>query len=455
MTNEITQHEVSHTSKANTWGFVLLLVHLPVLCGLAAINNASLPLTAAVMIVLLLGPAAILFHDRSSQLGGIAIAIAAMGVAALAIYLCNGLIEAHFEIFVFIALLMVFGRVAPPLVAGITIALHHVIFWLWLPTGIFNYKASFCIVLVHAFFVVIEVIPACWISAQLGRSIRAQGIVMQHLSGAARQITDSASQVSEVSQGLAKGASEQSAFIEETSAAATQINAMSERNQQNSVVMATMVSQAAIRFEGTDLSLSSMVEAMKDINASSEQVSRIVKIIEQIAFQTNILALNAAVEAARAGEAGMGFAVVADEVRSLAQRSSQAAKDTASLIENSIAKSFAGAALVNEVAAEIRSITTESSRMRGIVDEINLGSQEQSKGIAQVSKSIQQMEQITQSNAAAVQQTAAALEELKAQASLISDIVDGLAELTRDRDESLADLVPAIASGRQPGFSLK
>lgn len=443
MNEESTQHELSYAERANTLGFLFLLAHLPLLCGVALFNHVSVPLTAGVMILLLAGPAVVLLHNRASQLGGIVLAVTAMGVAGLGIYACNGMIEAHFEIFVLIALLTVFGRVAPPLVAGITIALHHVIFWLWLPTGIFNYAASFSIVLLHAFFVVVEVLAACWIAWQLGRAVRAQGIVMQHLSGAAQQIETSAIQVSAVTHSLAKGASEQAASIEETSAATTQINAMSLRNQESSIAMAAMVSEAALRFSETSASLDGMVQAMADINGSSEQVARIVKIIEQIAFQTNILALNAAVEAARAGEAGMGFAVVADEVRSLAQRSSQAARDTASLIEDSISKSSSGASLVNRVAAEIRSITVNSSRMKVMVDEINLGSQEQSKGIDQVSRSIQQMEQVTQNNAASVEETAAALEELTTQAALISDIVDELARLSGERAST-----PSPSSGR-------
>ncbi len=168
---------------------------------------------------------------------------------------------------------------------------------------------------------------------------------------------------------------------------------------------------------------------MDGINASSEQIAKIIKVIDQIAFQTNILALNAAVEAARAGEAGAGFAVVADEVRNLAQRSAQAAKDTASLIEDSIAKSQAGKLQVDQVATAIRTITAEASKMKVLVDEINLGSHEQSKGIGQISNSIHQMEKVTQSNAAAAEQTASAAQQLLAQSNSVKEVVDQLTSM--------------------------
>ena len=138
--------------------------------------------------------------------------------------------------------------------------------------------------------------------------------------------------------------------------------------------------------------------------------------IDEIAFQTNILALNAAVEAARAGEAGMGFAVVADEVRNLAQRCAQAARDTASLIEESIQRSGEGSARLDLVTEAIRAVTGSTVQVKGLIEEVSLGAREQNRGIELISASVREIEQVTQAAAASTEESAAAGEELTAQA---------------------------------------
>jgi methyl-accepting chemotaxis protein len=243
------------------------------------------------------------------------------------------------------------------------------------------------------------------------------------LSEGAGQTASAASEVSSSSQSLARGSSQQAASLEETSAASEQINAMARKNTENSRVAAELVAQSGVKFSRTNQSLEHTVTAMGEINTQSGKISKIIKVIDEIAFQTNILALNAAVEAARAGEAGMGFAVVADEVRNLAQRCAQAARDTASLIEESIAKSNDGKIKVDEVATLIRQITADSEQVKTLVDEVSLGSEEQSRGIEQISKSIVQMEHVTQATAASAEESAAAAEQLTAQSEALRNIV--------------------------------
>jgi methyl-accepting chemotaxis protein/methyl-accepting chemotaxis protein-1 (serine sensor receptor) len=222
---------------------------------------------------------------------------------------------------------------------------------------------------------------------------------------------------------------------------------MAQRNTENSHSTADLVTRSQDGFARTNQSLTEMVDAMDGINASSQKISKIIKVIDEIAFQTNILALNAAVEAARAGEAGMGFAVVADEVRNLAQRCAQAAKDTADLIEESIQRANGGKIKVDEVAVAIRAITEESSKVKVLVDEINLGSIEQSRGIEQITRSITQMENVTHSNAANAEESAAAAEELNAQAESMREIVRSLKNMVDGESPSIAiSSSPALCS---------
>jgi methyl-accepting chemotaxis protein/methyl-accepting chemotaxis protein-1 (serine sensor receptor) len=192
---------------------------------------------------------------------------------------------------------------------------------------------------------------------------------------------------------------------------------------------ADAVANSGQKFEQTNRLLEQTVVAMSEIHSQSGKISKIINAIDEIAFQTNILALNAAVEAARAGEAGMGFAVVADEVRNLAQRSAQAARDTATLIEESIAKSHEGKSKVDQVATAIRGIIGEAAKVKSLVDEMSAGSSQQGQGMEQIARAITQMEQVTQQTAANAQQGAAAAAELTAQSASLKDIMDRLTDL--------------------------
>ena len=179
--------------------------------------------------------------------------------------------------------------------------------------------------------------------------------------------------------------------------------------------------------------MAEMTTAMNAIKASSDDIAKIIKTIDEIAFQTNILALNAAVEAARAGEAGMGFAVVADEVRSLAQRCAQAAKETATKIEDAVQKSAHGAEISAKVAKSLEEIVTKARQVDEMAGEVASASREQTQGIEQVNTAVAQMDKVTQSNAATAEESASAAEELNAQADALKDAVAELLQMVDGR----------------------
>jgi methyl-accepting chemotaxis protein len=258
---------------------------------------------------------------------------------------------------------------------------------------------------------------------------RALRQVAATLSDASAQVTAASGEVSGSSQSLAEGASEQAASLEETSASLEEISSMTKRNADSAENARTIAGETSRATEAGTGQMKAMVTAMNDIKASSDNIAKIIKTIDEIAFQTNILALNAAVEAARAGEAGAGFAVVADEVRALAQRAAQAAKETADKIEDSIAKSSHGVEISGKVAAGLQQITDKTRQVNDLVVEIATASKEQSQGLGQIGTAVAQMDKVTQSNAANAEETAAASEELNAQALTLLDTVGDLLKL--------------------------
>jgi methyl-accepting chemotaxis protein len=266
------------------------------------------------------------------------------------------------------------------------------------------------------------------------------------LTSGGEQVTAASGQISSTSQTLSQGASEQAASIEEVSASMEEMTAMTKRNADNSAQATSMMAENAKQVEHSNAALADMVVSMNSIKVSSEKVAKINKTIDEIAFQTNILALNAAVEAARAGEAGMGFAVVADEVRNLAQRSAVAAKDTAALIEESIANANQGCQKLELVSAAIRGITESTGTVKSLLDEVNESSKQQGQGIQQVSTAISQVSTVTQSAAASAEESAAASEELNAQSQTVRDLVNALAVVVEGG--SPAELVRVRSSGK-------
>lgn len=243
------------------------------------------------------------------------------------------------------------------------------------------------------------------------------------INESSEQVSSGSGQVSSGAQALSQGATEQASAVEELSATIAEISEQIKQNADNAQTAKQQSERAGTEVEDSNRRMTEMISAMNDISMKSGEISKIIKTIEDIAFQTNILALNAAVEAARAGAAGKGFAVVADEVRNLAGKSAEAAKSTTKLIEETVTAVDNGTQIAGDTAQAMLGVVDVTREVTGLVNQIADASNTQAGSIAQITVGVDQISSVVQTNSATAEESAAASEELSGQAQMLKDLV--------------------------------
>ena len=271
------------------------------------------------------------------------------------------------------------------------------------------------------------------VKTSLNETVEALNRSFFRIRSVAEQVSAGAHQIAAAGETLSQGSTEQASSIEEITASMTQMAAQTKDNAVNANQANELATSAKEQAAEGNSQMQGMVKAMAEINESSTNISKIIKVIDEIAFQTNILALNAAVEAARAGQHGKGFAVVAEEVRNLAARSANAAKETTAMIEGSIKKTDIGTKIANDTAQALDGIVRSVTQVAALVGDIAAASSEQATAITQINQAINQVSQVVQTNSATAEESAAASEELASQAALLKEEVNHFKLVQTDR----------------------
>ncbi|AUN99407.1 hypothetical protein DOM21_03920 [Bacteriovorax stolpii] len=465
------QTEKDYLKKVNFWMLLLCLAHIPFIAGIAAYFDTGILSALIVGSLIASGPLAMYFIQKDSKVLSILLGIASMSFSALLIHHARGMIEMHFHIFTFIAMLIVFANPWVILAAAATIAVHHVSFYFLFPASVFNYQASFGIVVVHALFVVAETIPAIITARSFSKYIIAQGSIVKQLEELSDDILSSANSAANNSATLSSNSKEQTKALEVTVLAVDEIIQTIQKSSEDAVKSQSVSQSSKTSADIGQDSMLKMISSIKDIencNAQmnsqfedfNHQLTEIVdiigeigdktKVINEIVFQTKLLSFNASVEAARAGEHGKGFAVVAEEIGNLATMSGKSSQEINQLLMTSTNKveSIAseskikiqqisqvtkekiqsGNLTANECHEALTAITKNIDEAIALMKNIHLSSGQQSKNANEISKAMKNFGDLTSINTQTATYSEDSSQKLKEQAEGIKEVVESLSK---------------------------
>jgi len=416
--------EVKYTSSVNKWMNIVLALHLPIMLMTSVYFQTGMVFALVMSLLIMSGPILLYVFNPGSQLTSISLGVAFMAMSGLLIHLSQGMIEMHFHIFAMLAIMIVFANQYVILTAAATIAVHHVLFWMLIPKSVFNYQASFGIVLLHAAFVIFETIPAMFIAHKFRKIIINQGTIVNKLAVLTGDLNITAKQASEVAQDLSSGNEKQSSSLKSAADSLSEITKIIEVNSGHAKMAEKLSMDSNQSVVEGESNMTHLIKVMNDITSSSKKIAEIINVIDDIAFQTNLLALNAAVEAARAGESGRGFAVVADAVRTLAQRSSSAAKDIATLINQSVDQIQNGQMMADKSEESLNKILKSVEKVVHLNKEISSASAEQSNRIKAIKENVVSLDQSTQKSVQISSSSAKSAQRILQQADDLQELVE-------------------------------
>lgn len=423
------QIELEYTGRMNRYFLALLTAHIPVSVAMALWFGSGWLSALLMGLIIVAGPAVLHAGWKGQTVTSIAMGTGLMMMGALLVHLSRGMIEMHFHFFVSLALLIVMGRPVVLLASAGTIAVHHLLFWAVMPASLFNYQAGLGIVVVHAVFVVLQVVPSCYIAqtlrqfvtsvtatvATLRTTVKSVSVVAQDGVETSSHVRGQVAAVDEIARQL-------DGFVTAAVATSREATAAKER--------ASEARDAATEGSRQMVAVGETIEAMR---RSSSEITEILTVINSVAFQTNILALNAAVEAARAGEAGAGFAVVADEVRNLSKLVTDAARETATKIEESIERGENGVRTVARAGETFRTIDERVREADALVASVVTASVGQSHTIANMKEALVKFGGVVKAGADSAERTAEACSELTRSADQMETLFDSLGALLTGR----------------------